>query len=312
MLNFALIFSCLLVGMLLKKTRRLPENAPLVLNAFIIHLSLPAVVLTQLPAMLARQSLTTDLLAPILMPWALFILAVFFFRWVGLKRGWSKSLIGALSLTAGLGNTSFVGFPLLEALVGAHAISIGVLLDQLGSFLVLATLGLVVAVGLSPSHSRCPSWKQTAQRVFSFPPFLALLVAFAWVAGGYTSSTPFELVLNKVAATLVPLALVAVGLQLNLSPVLLRQRWKPLALGLGFKLVVSPLFFLLVFRGILQLSGEIIHITLLEASMAPMITAAVVANQFDLDGEMANLMVGIGIPLSLLTVPAWHYLLLGL
>jgi predicted permease len=41
--------------------------------------------------------------------------------------------------------------------------------------------------------------------------------------------------------------------------------------------------------------------------MATMITSAVVAAEFNLDTEIANLMVGIGIPISLITVPLWHY-----
>ena len=75
--------------------------------------------------------------------------------------------------------------------------------------------------------------------------------------------------------------------------------------------MLSPVVFWVLYVALFQQRGEMVHITLLEAAMAPMITAAVVANDFELDGEMANLMVGLGIPLSLLTVPLWHYLLLG-
>ena len=310
MLNFSLIFLCFALGMGLRRLGRFPSNAAQSLNAFIIHLSLPALVLTQLPPLLL-QPLSLAMLAPIAMPWILFGFSYVFFRWWGPKHGWSKELIGALTLTAGLGNTSFVGFPLLEALVGTHAIGIGVLLDQLGTFLVLSTLGLVAAVQLSGSHKSFPSWQQTLRRITQFPPFLALLASFIWVAVGYDPENSFSQVLARLAATLVPLALVAVGLQLNLSRAILTQRWKPLSIGLSFKLILSPLIFLLLYVGLFQQRGEIIHITLLEAAMAPMITAAVVANEFDLDGEMANLMVGLGIPLSLITVGIWHYLILG-
>ncbi len=51
------------------------------------------------------------------------------------------------------------------------------------------------------------------------------------------------------------------------------------------------------------------HVTVIESAMATMITAAVVANEFNLDNELTNLMVGIGIPLSLATVPLWKYFL---
>jgi predicted permease len=48
------------------------------------------------------------------------------------------------------------------------------------------------------------------------------------------------------------------------------------------------------------------RVTILESAMAPMIMAAVVADEFDLDRQLANLMVGVGIPLSLVTVPLWN------
>jgi predicted permease len=43
--------------------------------------------------------------------------------------------------------------------------------------------------------------------------------------------------------------------------------------------------------------------------MAPMIGAAIVATEHKLDPPLTTLMVGIGIPLSFLTVPAWWYVL---
>ena len=39
--------------------------------------------------------------------------------------------------------------------------------------------------------------------------------------------------------------------------------------------------------------------------MAPMITGAIIAERFDLDSELAYLLVCVGIPLSLFTVPGW-------
>ena len=42
-----------------------------------------------------------------------------------------------------------------------------------------------------------------------------------------------------------------------------------------------------------------------EAAMSDDRRGPVVANQFRLDGPLAALMVGLGIPLSLLTAPVW-------
>ncbi|HNE83258.1 MAG TPA: AEC family transporter, partial [bacterium] len=46
-----------------------------------------------------------------------------------------------------------------------------------------------------------------------------------------------------------------------------------------------------------------------EAAMPPMITAAILATEHDLRPELASLMVGIGIIVSMFTLPFWWVLL---
>jgi predicted permease len=46
---------------------------------------------------------------------------------------------------------------------------------------------------------------------------------------------------------------------------------------------------------------------LFEAAMPPMITAAIVATEHDLDPALANVMVAVGIILSFLTLSAWWF-----
>jgi hypothetical protein len=43
--NIVLLFVCLLLGMLLRITHRIPDNSHNSLNAFIIHISLPALIM---------------------------------------------------------------------------------------------------------------------------------------------------------------------------------------------------------------------------------------------------------------------------
>jgi hypothetical protein len=83
----------------------------------------------------------------------------------------------------------------------------------------------------------------------------------------------------------------------------------PLAAGLAFKLAIAPALILCVFVGLLGAGGPVTQVTVFEAAMAPMIGASIVAMDHDLDPPLVTLMIGIGIPLSFLTVPAWWYLL---
>jgi predicted permease len=310
MTNFVLIFFCLGLGVLLKRTGRFPQTTAQVLNAFVIHVSLPAVILIQIPALLKNTEINQRMLIPISMPWLLFTASFGFFVFLGKRLKWSQPEIGALILTAGLGNTSFVGFPILESLFGPSSLRIGVLVDQLGTFLALSTVGIAVAARFSGREGQRPSAAQVFKNVFSFPPFVALITSVAWYLTGTSDNAIVISIFEKISVTLIPLALVAVGFQLHLSRDVLARQWRPLAYGLGFKLVLMPLVFIGLYVFIFGSMAQSTHITILESAMAPMITACVVAIEFGLKAEIATLMMGIGIPLSLVTVPIWHQILL--
>lgn len=285
MTNFLLIFACLGGGWALRRLRALPASTPALLNGWVIYVALPALTLAQLHGLALHRGLAY----PIAMGWLLFGLALAAFPLLGKALGWSRSTVGALVLTAGFANTSFVGFPLLAALYGPEALRTGVIVDQLGSFLPLTTAGLAAGGWFS---ERGLGGRHTLRKLATFPPFVALVLALL------LSRTPFPSALLG--------ALVSVGFQLSLDRGALERRRAPVALGLVFKLVLAPLALTLLYVGALGARGRAIEITLLESAMAPMITGSVIAAELGLDAELANLLVAIGIPLSLITVPIWH------
>jgi len=113
--------------------------------------------------------------------------------------------------------------------------------------------------------------------------------------------------LRRLGATLVPIALVSVGYQLQLSHV--RGKAYALTVGLLFKLAIGPALILMLFAGMLRADWPVLSVTVFEAAMGPMIGASIVAMDHELDPPLLTLMVGVGIPLSFLTLPAWWYLL---
>jgi predicted permease len=82
------------------------------------------------------------------------------------RRGGSREQLGALALCCGLGNTSFVGLPLIEAIAGKEALGPAAVVDQLGSFLALFVFAIPFAAYLArgtPSHL-CPSPRGQGER----------------------------------------------------------------------------------------------------------------------------------------------------
>lgn len=298
MSNLLLLILCFGAGILLRRWRRMPDNAPATLNSFIIHVSLPALTLLTIHDL----HFSGDIVLVAAMAWLVFGLAAGFFwlagRWLALPR----RTTGALILVGGLGNTSFFGLPMVEAFYGKEGLATAIIADQLGSFFVLSVLGITVA-GIYSSGR--PAARDIVKRIGLFPPFIALLIALLLIPVEYADW--FSMLLKRLGDTLAPLALLSVGMQLQWGHIAEHKR--NLALGLGFKLILAPLAIWLLYVQWLGAQGLAIQVTLFEAAMPPMITAAIVAGEHDLDPPLANLMVAVGLLLSFFTLGAWWCML---
>lgn len=296
--NYLLLGACLLLGLILRRSGRLPDNAAASLNGFVVHISLPALTLTYVHGL----KLDTSLILPALMAWVMFGVGCGFFWLAARALGFSRATTGGLMLTGGLANTSFIGLPMIDTFYGPQFLGLGILIDQLGSYFVLSTLGILVA-SLYSGHSM--NAKTVIRKIVLFVPFQAFVLALLLMPFEY----PIWLdeLLKRLGATLVPIALVSVGYQLQLSQV--RGKAYALTVGLVFKLAVAPALILLLFAGVLGAEGPVLSVTVFEAAMGPMIGASIVAIDHELDPPLLTLMVGVGIPLSFLTLPVWWHLL---
>jgi predicted permease len=297
--NYILLAACMLLGVLLHRSGRLPANAAASLNGFVVHISLPALTLAYVHGL----KLNADLILPALMAWVMFSLGCGFFWLVGRALGFSRATTGGLMLTGGLANTSFIGLPMIETFYGPQFLGLGILIDQLGSYFVLSTLGILVASLYASGRS--VSAKAVVRKIALFAPFQAFVLALLLMPLEYPAW--LDELLKRLGATLVPIALVSVGYQLQLS--LVQGRALALTVGLLFKLVIAPTLILLLFVRWLSGDRQVLDVTVFEAAMAPMIGASIVAIDHELDPPLVTLMVGLGIPLSFVTLPVWWRLL---
>jgi len=163
--NFILTIAFLLIGMGLRRLPRFPRDTAQVLNLFVIHVSLPALILLKVP----QLTFSRNILAPVIMPWAMLAASAVIILFIARLRHWRREIIGALLLLVPLGNTSFLGIPMVQAFFGEAGIPYAVLYDQLGSFLALATYGTVI-LALYGSGER-PRLALIVKKVITFPPF---------------------------------------------------------------------------------------------------------------------------------------------
>lgn len=292
-MNFLLIFFCLAAGYLLRRTGTLPSDAHISINGWILYIALPAVALHYIPTI----AWTTDVILPLAMPLLVFAGSWIIISFLSKRFQWEKETQGALILTAGLGNTSFIGFPLTQAYFGAEGLHVAVLCDQM-TFITLSTLGVLLVMHASGREQVGPAL--LLKRILLFPPFIGFAAAIGLPF--VVDLAPVDPLFEKLSVTLIPLALFSVGMQLRFSD--WRKDVKVLAVGLGYKLFVAPAIVLAV-AAVFSISGMIARVSVLEASMPPMITSAILATEYQLNPPLANRMVCFGIMLSFITTFIW-------
>ena len=122
--NYILLVACFVIGMLLRLSGRLPDNAHAALNGFIIHVSLPALTLLYVHDL----RIDTTLLIPVATGWLMFGVVFVCFKLVGRLWTLPAGTVGALTLTGSLANTSFIGLPMIETFYGPQGLGLGILI----------------------------------------------------------------------------------------------------------------------------------------------------------------------------------------
>ncbi|NJK88511.1 MAG: hypothetical protein HC923_03335 [Myxococcales bacterium] len=270
------------------------------LNRYVIDVAVPALILTANPfAALDPENL---LLAG--GAWVVFGLSLLVWHTIGRIARLPKASIASLALVTGLGNTAFLGYPVVSAVYGAAAMPTAILVDQAGTFLVFATAAVVYAQWAS-GDGPAP-WPEHARRVLLFPPLVASMFAYAVSMSPMNAwfSSTFEGPLSAIAATVSPVALVAVGVRLRLRPAILRDRW--IWASVVLKMVLLPSMVALAWTR-WTLDPLAVEVAWVQLSMPAMVTAAILAADRGLDRDRAIGAVALGLPLTFFIVPSIRF-----
>lgn len=288
--NFALIIIAILFGYILQKFNIFPKDTSNILNRFIIYISLPAIILLQVP----KLNFSFEVIIPIIVAWSVMLSSAVLVLIISKILSWSKEITGGLLLVAILTNSSIMGIPIINAYLGEEALPYVLIYDQLGTFLALASYGTFITAYYSSNENL--SFKVIVIKIITYPSFLALMLALVFI--GESFPPVITSVLTSFASTLVPVALIAVGLQLQFK--LPKNDIKPLSIALGIKLIIAPI---LAFGICYLLSWDNLagKASIFEAGMAPMITAGAMASMAGLAPRLSTAIVGYGIIFSFLT-----------
>jgi len=296
--NFILIFLTIFIGYFLNRLSIFPQDSAITLNKFVIFISLPAMIFLQIP----KLTLSFDIVIPIVISWCVILLSAITIFFLSKLMNFSKEITGALLLVGVLTNSSFLGIPIIEAFYGGDALPYVMVYDQLGTFLALATYGTFIASYYSAKTQI--TFSMIVYKIITFPPFIALILSLFFI--GVEFPTPIKSVLSSLAATIVPVALVAVGLQLQFK--LPKNDLKPFGIALTTKLIFAPIIAIIICT-IFSWNNLASQVSILEAAMAPMITAGAMASMAGLAPRLSSAIVGYGAIISFLTTYIFYRLI---
>jgi predicted permease len=255
------------VGILLRRLHVLSTGDAISIRKLVFNVSLPALTFISL------YSNPIPLKALWIIPGVIVIQAVGYltFRLVPIR--YRETIFSGF-----LGNTGFMGYPVVQAILGQGALPLAVIYEQTHSFMVLST------------------WVHRNARNFINPPLVAMLLAliFKRVALPQFFTDACKLVGNSTS----PLAMLFVGLTVDLD-----FNWRAL-IAAGIKLALVPAM-ALALTLVLPVAGDIRSTFILQSAMPTMVASVVYGAEIGLDVQKLSRNVVVSTLLFPLTILFW-------
>lgn len=258
---------------------------------FIIYFSLPAIVFSKIYPL----ELNEKILGLILMFIGFILLNLFLAYLIGKAMKLNRLLLATFMIMATFGNTSFIGFSYIDAFYGQDYIVYGLIYDLFGSFLLLVSLGMFI---ITWGSGRKNNVKSIFKSIFLFPPTLMFFITV--FSKNFEVPNFLLLTSQTLGATLVPIAMIAIGMKLELKHIFVRFHIVSMAMIL--KMVIVPIIVLLGFQVFYNIDETWIKVTIIEVAMPPMTMATVLAIKGGLDEKVAINSLVLGVLCSLLTI----------
>jgi malate permease and related proteins len=263
------------------------------------------VMMVFLPALtfhvLATAPLTMDLIGvPIVsMVTALVCLGLSVLVFGVLFKGrMERPTAGALILAATFCNATYLGLPVVTAVVGPEAARVAILFDLLGMSVILFTVGTIVCVEMGTRGTK-HTFGAGLRQVLTLPPLIAAVLGI--VVNLASVPVPDFLIDATQAAgkVVAPIMLFSIGLALRRPSLRVLPTLTPV---LVIKLVLAPLLAWIILPWLIS-EPSTSKATLLEAAMPTMVLTMVFAERYGLDEDILAQAIVVSTLIALFTIP---------
>ncbi|MFP4337514.1 MAG: AEC family transporter [Halothece sp.] len=283
------------------------KRLPNLLGQFLFYLGVPVGII----AFIRNADLSGNIwLAPMIAWSAIALGALLAWLWLRLPLNNNppkKIVQGSLLLTSMFGNTGYLGYPIILAMVGEKYFGWAVFYDLLGTTLGAYGLGALLGSYFNDSTTNSPSFQQPRNIILPIltnPPLWGFGIAL-WLRQ-YQFIPIVENGLQVIGWGVITLSLILIGMRLSQL-----QSWQSLpkaSVSLAIKMLIVPLSLGLLISPF-NLSTGAHQVMVLEMAMPPAFATVVVSETYQLDYELTVTAVAFGSTGLLVMLPFWLVLL---
>ncbi|MRJ47426.1 AEC family transporter [Fundicoccus ignavus] len=292
----AVLFLLIVIGFIAGKLKLISEQGQKDITQLVLYVTMPATIFSAMQLEMSQERLNTAFLVLGVMVFCYIIMFIVGFissKRLPLTKGQKDIFQTALLLS----NTSFMGYPIVQSLLGQEALFYAVV----GAGFIFETVSWSLGVYLisrNGSESAGFNWKKV---VFS-PGILSIVVGLIFFGFQWSVPEPINSVINMMSPATSPLAMIVIGLMLSRSNLKEAFQNKFIYLASALKLLVIPIIITLALKTF-GISGPALVIPVIMISMPTATYVAMFSGNYGNDSKFASQIVFMTSLLSMITIP---------
>lgn len=285
------ILIMIFLGYFLKRINLLNTKDIDVLNKLVINVAMPCLIFSSL--YVADLSNITNLAV---MPMITLIVGAISGLMVFIVltfKGYSKKQKWSVIVPVAIGNTAFLGFPMVLGVFGQTGL-IRAIFSDMGTLIMFLSLSIILMANFGGT------FKEVIKRILSFPVLWAVILGVSFnlfniPIGGIATD-----VIGYLAAAAIPIIMISLGISLQFEGFL--RNLKEAGLAVIVKLFLAPLIAFIIVN-LLGISGMGYTIAIVEAAMPSGMLTLVLAINYKLDFKLSADCAIVTTIFSLITLP---------
>jgi len=294
-----ILFILILVGYIATKKNLIDSSLTKKLSKLIMNIFLPCMIINSMQLEYSPTVLKKVLLLILI---SLFIYAISFLIAIIFKAiSKSKNDIGVYQFAILFSNVGFMGYPIVEAILGKDAIFYAAIFNIPFNLLIM-TLGVFVICKENNNYSF--SFKSLINPVI-ISIFIGLSLFILNIKLPYIINRPIELLGNITT----PLSMIVIGSMLCLSSISECVRNKKLYIVSFIRLILMPILIYFILKGIVY-DKLLFSIPIVIVSMPVASNTAILSSEYNANDKLASQLVFMSTLFSIVTIPIISSILL--